>query len=160
GFPRVLEAVARAYREKPDDIARSVEQLVEGVNRLERIEPADGALDPDLPRRASEMLLRHVGMDDGGLGGAPKFSHPSVFQLFPRQHVATGRQDLLDAALLTCVRMHQGGMYDQIGGGFHRYSVDARWLVPHFEKMLYDNAQLPRLYLDAYQLTADPVHRQ
>jgi hypothetical protein len=160
GFPRVLEAVARAYREKPDDVARAVEQLVEGVNRLERIAEPSGTIDPDLPRRAAEMLLRHVDSEDGGLGGAPKFPHASAFQLFLRQHVATGRRDLLDATLLTCARMHQGGLYDQVGGGFHRYSVDARWLVPHFEKMLYDNAQLPRLYLDAYQVTGDAALRR
>jgi uncharacterized protein YyaL (SSP411 family) len=159
GFPRVLDGVARAWRERPDDVARSVEQLRIGLARLEAVQPADGALDPTLPQRAAEALLQHVDLDQGGLGGAPKFPHAAAFQLFLRQHRVSGRQDLLDAVRLTCTRMANGGMYDQIGGGFHRYSVDARWLVPHFEKMLYDNAQLPRLYLEAWQVTGDPTLR-
>jgi uncharacterized protein YyaL (SSP411 family) len=159
GFPRVLDGVARAWRERPDDVARSVDQLRTGLARMEAVEPTDGVLDPTLPRRAAEALLQHVDMDQGGLGGAPKFPHAPAFQLFLRQHRATGRQDLLDAVRLTCTRMANGGMYDQIGGGFHRYSVDARWFVPHFEKMLYDNAQIPRLYLEAWQVTRDPAQR-
>jgi uncharacterized protein YyaL (SSP411 family) len=159
GFQRVLDGVARAWRERPDDVARSVDQLRTGLARMEAVEPTDGVLDPTLPRRAAEALLQHVDMDQGGLGGAPKFPHAPAFQLFLRQHRATGRQDLLDAVRLTCTRMANGGMYDQIGGGFHRYSVDARWFVPHFEKMLYDNAQIPRLYLEAWQVTRDPAQR-
>ena len=108
---------------------------------------------PTLPARAATALLGHVDLSNGGLGGAPKFPHGQVFQLFLRHHVATGRADLIDAVTLTCARMAAGGMYDQVGGGFHRYSVDERWLVPHFEKMLYDNALLPALYLDAFQAT-------
>src|SRR6266436_547818 len=134
GFPRVLEAVARAHRERPADVAKSVEQILSG--------------------------LAHVERADGGLGGAPKFPHASAFQLLLRQHRATGGPALLEAALLTCDRMAKGGVYDHIGGGFHRYAVDARWLVPHFEKMLYDNAQLPRLYLEAYQVTGEPELRR
>src|SRR5581483_243719 len=108
---------------------------------------------PTLPRRAAEALLAHVDHTYGGLGGAPKFPQTSALQLFLRQHRAGAHPGLLDAVLLACDHMARGGIYDQIGGGFHRYSVDARWLVPHFEKMLYDNAQIPRVYLEAYQLT-------
>jgi len=156
GFPRVLEAVARAWRERPDDVARSVDQLLAGLARMEESRPTDRALDPTLPRQAAEALLRHVDTSQGGLGGAPKFPHTSAFQLFLRQHRATGSPALLRAVLLTCEKMAKGGVYDQVGGGFHRYAVDAQWLVPHFEKMLYDNAQLPRLYLEAFQATGDP----
>jgi uncharacterized protein len=159
-FPRVLEAVARAYRERPADVAGSAAQLLAGLARLEEARPVEGALDADLPRRAAEALLRHVDGDDGGLGNAPKFPHTQAFQLLLRQHRATGNRAFLEAVLLTCARMAQGGVYDQIGGGFHRYSVDARWLVPHFEKMLYDNAQLPRLYLEAYQVTGAGSRRR
>src|SRR5262249_22311371 len=95
-----------------------------------------------------------------GLGGAPKFPHAQVFQLLLRQYRATGQDDLLRAVRVTCERMAAGGVYDQIGGGFHRYSVDARWLVPHFQKMLYDNAQRRRLYLGAFQVTGDPGFRR
>ena len=160
GFPRVLEAVARAYRERPDDVARTVEQIVAGLARFERAQATERPLDSTLPRRAAEALLAHVDRADGGLGGAPKFPHTSAFQLFLRQHRATGNPALLEAVLLTCDRMAKGGVYDQVGGGFHRYAVDARWLVPHFEKMLYDNAQLPRLYMEAYQVTGEPVLRR
>jgi uncharacterized protein YyaL (SSP411 family) len=160
GFPRVLEAVARAYRERPDDVARASEQLLEGIVSMEPRGAAAAALDATLPRRAAEALLAHVDWVHGGLGGAPKFPHPQALQLFLRQYAATGRREYLEAVQLTCVRMATGGVYDQIGGGFHRYAVDQRWLVPHFEKMLYDNAQLPRLYLDAYLLTGDAELRR
>ena len=160
GFPRILQAVARAFHERPDDVAKSVDQILAGLARSEQVRAGGGALDPALPARAAEALLAHVDRDDGGLGGAPKFPHTSAFQLFLRQHRATRNAGLLDAVLVTCNRMANGGVYDQIGGGFHRYSVDAHWLVPHFEKMLYDNAQIPRLYLEAYQVTGHaPLRR-
>jgi uncharacterized protein YyaL (SSP411 family) len=159
GFPRVLRAVAQAYRERRADVLRATDDLVAGVDRLDAsVESA--SLDPTLPGRAAEALLRHVDREHGGLGGAPKFPHTQALQLLLRQYVKTGQSDLLEAVTLTCARMAAGGMYDQIGGGFHRYAVDERWLVPHFEKMLYDNAQLPRLYLDAHQVTAAPEFRQ
>ena len=160
GFPRVLEAIARAYRERPADVEKAVAQLTAGVAQVDETAAPAGTLDPTIPRRAAEALLAHVDLDHGGLGGAPKFPHTQALQLLLRQHRATGRQDLLDAVLLSCAGMARGGMYDQIGGGFHRYSVDAAWLVPHFEKMLYDNAQLPRLYLEAFQVTGDPELRR
>jgi uncharacterized protein YyaL (SSP411 family) len=159
GFPRVLAAVAQAYREKPDDIARSVGALLDGIQRADEL-GTSSTLDPTLPGRAADALLQHVDTSNGGLGTAPKFPHTQAFQLLLRHYVRTGRAALVDAVTLTCRGMAEGGMYDQIGGGFHRYSVDARWLVPHFEKMLYDNAQLPRLYLDAFQVTGEPFFRQ
>ncbi len=159
GFPRVLEAMARAHRERPAEVQQSAAQILEGLSRVDTGAPGSGALDGALPRRAAEALLRHVDRDHGGLGGAPKFPHTQAFQLLLRQGCRAGDRAMVDAVLVTCERMARGGVYDQIGGGFHRYSVDARWLVPHFEKMLYDNAQLPRLYLEAYQVTADPAWR-
>ena len=160
GFPRVLRAVAQAYRERSADVARASSDILAGMERLEASAPTSASIDPTLPTHAADALLKHVDGVNGGLGGAPKFPHPQVFQLFLRRHAATGRSDLLEAVRLTCDRMAAGGMYDQIGGGFHRYSVDERWLVPHFEKMLYDNAQLPRLYLDAYQVTGADEYRR
>ncbi len=160
GFPRVLEAISRAFREQPEDVAKAVAQLVGGVQRSEEGPRSADALDPTLPRRAAEALVRHVDTVHGGLGGAPKFPHTRAFQLLLRQWRATGRQELLDAVTLTARRMADGGIYDHVGGGFHRYSVDARWLVPHFEKMLYDNAEIPRLYLELFQVTGDPAYRR
>jgi uncharacterized protein YyaL (SSP411 family) len=155
GFPRVLDAVARAYHERPDDITKSAGQILDRLAGLETVAGSEAPLDPTLPQRAAEALVRHVDRDEGGLGGAPKFPHPAVFQLFLRRHRVTKDPALLDAVTLTATRMAAGGIYDHVGGGFHRYSVDARWLVPHFEKMLYDNAQIPRMYLEAYQLTGE-----
>jgi uncharacterized protein YyaL (SSP411 family) len=155
GFPRVLRAVAQAYRERPDEVARATSDLVAGIAGAEQPAVSTDALDPTLPGRAADALVRHVDADNGGLGGAPKFPHAQVFQMFLRRWTVTRRPELLEAVRLTCSKMAAGGMYDHIGGGFHRYSVDERWLVPHFEKMLYDNAQLPRLYLDAWLATGD-----
>jgi hypothetical protein len=160
GFPRVLEAVARTYRERPTEVERSVQRILTELARTEQMGPGGTSVDPALPRRAAEALLEHVDSTDGGLGGAPKFPHAAAFQLLLRQFHATGNRRLLEAVVLTCERMARGGVYDQVGGGFHRYAVDAHWLVPHFEKMLYDNAQLPRLYLEAYQVTGDPALRR
>jgi uncharacterized protein YyaL (SSP411 family) len=160
GFPRVLKAVIDAWRERPDDVRRSVADIGHGLARLESATPTGQPLDPTVPRRAAEALLQHADREDGGLGGAPKFPHTQAFQLLLRQHRATGDPALLSAVRVTCDHMARGGIYDQIGGGFHRYAVDARWLVPHFEKMLYDNAQLPRLYLEAFQATRDALYRR
>src|SRR5439155_12565194 len=159
GFPRVLQPVARAYREQPDEVAGSVDRIFSALEGVAQQRPSEGPLDPTLPRRAAEGLLGLVDRHHGGLGGAPKFPHAAVFQLLLRHHRATGRRDALDAVRLTCERMARGGLYDQIGGGFHRYTVDAEWLVPHFEQMLYDNAQPPRLHLEAFQATAEPRPR-
>jgi uncharacterized protein YyaL (SSP411 family) len=160
GFPRVLEAIAHVFRERPEDVARAVEQIKAGIRSLDDVLPTAGALDAHLPQLAAEALLEHVDQTFGGLGHAPKFPNTSAFQLLLGQAHATGNGRMLDAVELTCRRMAQGGMYDQIGGGFHRYSVDQRWLVPHFEKMLYDNVQIPRLYLELFQKTGDAFHRR
>jgi len=101
GFPRVLEAISRAYRERPDEVAKAVDQLLAGLARSEQIRRRDGELDPGLPRRAAEALLAHVDRQEGGLGGAPKFPHSTAFQLFLRQHRASGNAALLEAVVLT-----------------------------------------------------------
>jgi uncharacterized protein YyaL (SSP411 family) len=160
GFPKLRVAVAKAFPEKPVDVARAVGQLVDGVGRSDEVAAPADTLDDTLPRRAADALLEHVDREHGGLGSAPKFPHAPAFRLMLRQYVAGGRPALLDAVTLTTSQMAAGGMRDQIGGGFHRYSVDERWLVPHFEKMLYDNAELPRLYLETFQVTGDPSCRQ
>src|SRR6185503_6034872 len=160
GFPRVLEGVARAYRERPDDVQKSIGQIMSGIERIEQATATDSPLEPTLPARAAEALLEHVDIHDGGIGNAPKFPHPAVFQLFLRQYRVNRDSRLLDAIRVTCERMARGGVYDQIGGGFHRYSVDAHWLVPHFEKMLYDNAQLARLYVHGWLATGNPEYRR
>jgi uncharacterized protein YyaL (SSP411 family) len=154
GFRRVLAAMARAYREKPDDVKKTVGQL---MSALRGMEPAAAGTPVD-ERLVTDAAARLAGAYDethGGLGQAPKFPNEAVLDLFLRAHRRTGESKYLDMVLHTLQQMARGGIYDQLGGGFHRYSVDAAWLVPHFEKMLYDNAQLVPLYLSAFQISDD-----
>lgn len=160
GFPRVLQAVQQAYREKPSELASNTRQLLEGLANLSRFESNAGALTRETISSAAEKLFGARDVTHGGLGDAPKFPNAPAFLLWLRQHLATGRADMLEAFEQTLTGMAQGGMYDQLGGGFHRYSVDAEWLVPHFEKMLYDNAQLVPLYLDGFVATGNPLYRR
>ncbi|HEY2387310.1 MAG TPA: thioredoxin domain-containing protein [Candidatus Binatia bacterium] len=159
GFPRVLAGVAQAYREKRDQVRESVEQLRGGLQKNE-LPPATADLPADLAVAAARALTRHYDADHGGIGGAPKFPNTMVFSLFLRAWHATGEEQFRTMAVDTVHRMAAGGIYDQLGGGFHRYSVDARWLVPHFEKMLYDNALLVRLALECWQATGGDAECQ
>ncbi len=152
-FPRVLQGVAQAYREKRDQVRESVAQLRDGLARAEQPPAATAALAPDVAVVAAHALARHYDGEHGGIGGAPKFPNTMVFALFLRAWHAGGDDRFRRMTVDTLHRMAAGGIYDQLGGGFHRYSVDARWLVPHFEKMLYDNALLVRLALETYQAT-------
>ena len=106
------------------------------------------------------MLARTFDREYGGWGGAPKFPQPAVIEFALRRYLATGDTTMLDMVTTTLDAMARGGIYDQLGGGFHRYSTDGFWLVPHFEKMLYDNAQLARVYLHAWQVTGDELYRR
>lgn len=159
GFPRVLETLTRAWRESRDEVTRATQQIMAGLDRQSRFEAKPEALHADTVARGAERLLQHCDPELGGIGDAPKFPNVPVFALLLRRYGATGRPELLDAVRTTLTAMARGGIYDQLGGGFHRYSVDAHWLVPHFEKMLYDNAQLAPLYLDAFVVTGDPLYR-
>ena len=159
GFPRVLETIARAWRDGRDDVRRSTEQLLAGLDRLSHFDANADAVHPDTVARGAERLLQHCDPDDGGIGDAPKFPNVPVFALLLRRWQATGRSEYLDAVTRTLTAMARGGIHDHLGGGFHRYSVDAHWLVPHFEKMLYDNVQLAPLYLDAFLATGDTLYR-
>ena len=159
GFPRVLETLARAWRDSRDEVTRSTQQLMAGLGKLSRFDAKPDALHPDTVARGAERLLQHCDPDEGGIGDAPKFPNVPVFALLLRHHQATRRAELLQAVTRTLTAMARGGIHDQLGGGFHRYSVDAHWLVPHFEKMLYDNVQLAPLYLDAFLVTGDPLYR-
>ena len=160
GFPRVLEGIARAYRESRDEVVRSTQQLKEGLARLSSFEPKPDALRQDTVARAAERLLQHCDPEHGGIGDAPKFPNAPVIALFLRRWQATSRPELLAAATGALTGMARGGIYDHLAGGFHRYSVDAQWLVPHFEKMLYDNVQLVPLYLDSWVATRDESYRE
>jgi uncharacterized protein YyaL (SSP411 family) len=155
GFRRLLLAVARAYRDKPQDVEKTVAQVMAALTGMENHRSTKEPLDAAIVMTAAAVLARAYDETNGGVGDAPKFPNEGVLELFLRAYRDGGDRRYLDMVLHTLRQMAWGGIYDQVGGGFHRYSVDARWLVPHFEKMLYDNAQLVPLYLSAYQLTGD-----
>jgi uncharacterized protein len=154
-FRRVLAAVAEAYRDRPNDVRETAAKLVAAVRGVDAGRDSGRPLDGALVEQAADSLSAAYDSRFGGIGRAPKFPNCSVFSLFLRAYHRTGRAVFLDMTTHTLRRMAQGGIYDHLGGGFHRYAVDDRWLVPHFEKMLYDNAQLARLYLDAFRASGD-----
>ncbi|MFQ6020210.1 MAG: thioredoxin domain-containing protein, partial [Dehalococcoidia bacterium] len=160
GFPRVLQAVAEAYRTKREDVTRSAQQMASQLRQAAQSRPSPEPLTADILDQAYRSLDSRFDRQDGGFGAAPKFPQPMAHEFLLRYHHRSGESNALAMVELTLERMARGGMYDQIGGGFHRYSTDAVWLVPHFEKMLYDNALLSRLYLHAYQLTDRPLYRR
>jgi uncharacterized protein YyaL (SSP411 family) len=147
-FRQVLEAVARAYRERPAEVARSAEQLVEAVRSSSSLAPSNEPLTDSVLSEAARGLTHSFDPKWGGFGGAPKFPPASSLEFLLRRGELEPVTKTLDA-------MAAGGMYDLVGGGFHRYSVDEQWLVPHFEKMLYDNALLIPAYLHAFVVTGD-----
>jgi uncharacterized protein YyaL (SSP411 family) len=159
GFPRVLAGVAQAYRDRRGDVDKNADQLRQMLQR-KIVPPQQGPLTPDLLDRATQGILTSIDWTEGGFGGAPKFPQPMSLEFLLRSYVRSGAGQALEAAELTLDKMAAGGIYDHLGGGFHRYATDRIWLVPHFEKMLYDNAQLARVYLQAYLVTGKPRYRQ
>ena len=155
GFPRVLLSVARAWAERRRDILASAGEMTERLQAMGSVPAGEGALEVGLLDGAARGLLRSFDPRHGGFGKAPKFPHPMDLKVLLRQHARTGDAEALHAARQTLDKMARGGIYDHLGGGFARYSTDDRWLVPHFEKMLYDNALLTSTYLEAYQVTGD-----
>ncbi|HYY46608.1 MAG TPA: thioredoxin domain-containing protein [Candidatus Angelobacter sp.] len=158
-FRRVLTAVAETFSSRPQEVEATAGQVREFLHRP-AIPLAAGSLSPALLDEAYARVARDYDATHGGFGGAPKFPQPMVIEFLLRTHARTHDAAALRMASHTLQAMAAGGMYDQLGGGFHRYSVDDRWLVPHFEKMLYDNALLPRAYLDAWQVTGEATFRR
>jgi uncharacterized protein len=154
-FRQILEAVASAYRERRDDVAQSAAQLVEAVRSSSEVPASTEPLTEALLSQATANLRRVFDPEWGGFGGAPKFPPASVLEFLLRR----GELDL-GLVTKTLDAMAAGGMYDLVGGGFHRYSVDEQWLVPHFEKMLYDNALLVPAYLHAWVVTEEERYRR
>jgi hypothetical protein len=160
GFPRILIALAEAYRERREEVEQSASGLLGELRRLDLTQPQESDLGFDILDHAATDLMQRLDPADGGFGRAPKFPPSMTLSFLLHQYHRTKETRLLEAAELTLVKMARGGMYDQLGGGFHRYSVDDKWLVPHFEKMLYDNALLSRVYLDAFLLTGKDFYKQ
>jgi uncharacterized protein len=164
GFPRVLISVAEAYRAQRDEIENSAEGMVGELKRLDRIAPPKGEPESELryeiADQAATNLARALDPINGGFGNKPKFPPSMALEFLLRHYHRTKDAGALKAVELTLNKMARGGMYDQLGGGFHRYSVDEKWLVPHFEKMLYDNALLSRVYTDAFLATGNEFYKR
>ena len=155
GFGSLCRQLAQSWKEKPKDIESAADNFMTNLSRLERVtEPSQ--ISKSILDEAAVNLLQIADTSYGGFGQAPKFPNASNLSFMFRYSKLSGISKFKDFALLTLKKMANGGIFDQIGGGFHRYSTDARWLVPHFEKMLYDNALLPIVYCEAYQITKDP----
>jgi uncharacterized protein len=159
-FKRLLLTLVDAWQDRRDEVNHSAGQMTEHLQHLGRPPAQQGEPGPDLLRNAANQLRHVFDPVHGGFGQAPKFPHPMDLRVLLRVWKRFGDEDALRMARLTLDHMARGGMYDQLGGGFHRYSTDDRWLVPHFEKMLYDNALLAVAYLEAYQATGDAFYRQ
>jgi uncharacterized protein len=160
-FRQVLAGVAEAYQNRREDVDHSATELTKTLKRdLLNIGGDDSALNTDLLDAAITRIQRNFDDSYGGFGPAPKFPQQMNLEFLLRSYARTHDQNALDMVTFTLQKMARGGIYDQVGGGFHRYSVDAIWLVPHFEKMLYDNAQLSRVYLHAWQITGDEFYKR
>ena len=160
GFPRLVTAISDAYRDQRGQIEETTKQITEKMGQTNQLTKSNTLLTVDILHTAYNNLATSFDYQNGGVGMAPKFPQPMALEFLLRYNHHGFSERALEMVSLTLDNMAQGGIYDQIGGGFHRYSTDAYWLVPHFEKMLYDNAQLARLYLHAYLVTGRPMYRR
>ncbi|GMV99461.1 MAG: hypothetical protein AMXMBFR84_06000 [Candidatus Hydrogenedentota bacterium] len=161
GFGTLLNSIIELWKNDRQRALQGAEQITEAIQQAMAPRPAgEHELSMELFDRATRELRGTYDPNYGGFGGAPKFPNGPAMHLLLRECARTGDKDLLDMVNHTLTRMYYGGMWDHLGGGFCRYSVDERWLVPHFEKMLYDNAQLVQVYLEAYQVTDNPLFRK
>ena len=160
GFPRVLTSIANIYRTRRSDVTQATTQLLARLQQNNQVRSHTDLLSKDILNEAYLHLVDAFDEQNGGFGGAPKFPQPMIYDFLLHYHYSTRSDKALQMVELSLEKMARGGMYDQVGGGFHRYSTDSYWLVPHFEKMLYDNALLSRLYLHAYQATGRPFYRR
>ncbi len=155
GFRAVLERLSEAWRQDRSRVEASGDQVIEQLREYASLSPGTTTPGREVLDRAFQAFRRVFDPELGGFGRAPKFPRPSIHNFLVRYYAATKNEEALEMVLATLREMVKGGMNDQIGGGFHRYSVDERWFVPHFEKMLYDQAQLAVSYLEAFQITRD-----
>ena len=159
GFPRLLLTIAEAWKMRRKEVQENAQTLRQHLSQ-KMPNGGSGSLGTEILDQAVRALSGRFDPREGGFGGAPKFPASMVIDFLLRYHHRTGDEQALEMATFTLDKMAYGGLYDQVGGGFHRYSTDDRWLVPHFEKMLYDNALLARVYLDAWRLTQKPLYRR
>jgi uncharacterized protein YyaL (SSP411 family) len=159
-WQQILGSIAEAWNSKREELLNSALDIAGELRRVGRTEFAPAALSHEQLDAAFASFVRSFDAKNGGFGGAPKFPPSMSLEFLLRYWKRTGNENALEMVKQTAVKMASGGIYDQLGGGFHRYAVDAIWLVPHFEKMLYDNAQLIRIYLHLYQITGEEMFRR
>ena len=160
GFPRILESLAEAYRSQRNVVEENAARISSSLNPASDLVGGRSDLDDGIIDAAFQSYATAFDETHGGFGSAPKFPSSMALSLLLRHHRSSGDASALEMVDLTLNRMARGGVYDQLGGGFHRYSVDERWHVPHFEKMLYDNALLSAVYGEAYQATGNQFYLQ
>ncbi len=160
GFRRVLNTISEAYQERRNEVVKNAHTLIEQINSQSTRADAEGQIDLELLEQAQSGIASRFDANHGGFGSAPKFPPSMTIDFLLRHHHRTDNEVSLQMANLTLHKMAFGGIFDHLGGGFHRYSTDDRWLVPHFEKMLYDNALLGRVYIDAFQVTRLPLYQR
>jgi hypothetical protein len=156
GFRRVLESIAAAYREKRDDVLQSADSVMTALSHAESFAGRSAAFSPRLIDSIVDSAVRMFDLRHGGFGTAPKFPHSAALDLILDRYARSGESSLRTVIETTLDKMARGGVYDQLAGGFHRYSVDEKWIVPHFEKMSYDNSELLKNYVHGYQATGVP----
>jgi uncharacterized protein YyaL (SSP411 family) len=160
GFKRILIGVAESFKTRRAEVDTSAQALEDAVAKAEVFKTARGEFDAGVVDSVIESALSMFDEKHGGFGQAPKFPHASATDLLLERYQSTGAKSLLHVAERTLTGMAQGGVYDQVAGGFHRYSVDERWCVPHFEKMTYDNSELLKNFLHGYQVTGNSLFRE
>ncbi len=160
GFKRILRGVAESFQTRRAEIDTSAQALEEAVAKAEVFKTARGTFDAGVVDSVIESALSMFDKKHGGFGQSPKFPHASAVDLLLERYQSTGAKSLLHVADRTLTGMAEGGVYDQLAGGFHRYSVDERWCVPHFEKMTYDNSELLKNFLHGYQVTGKALFRE
>ena len=160
GFRRILEAVAAGFRDRRPEVEEAASRLADAVKNAEMFTGARGELDSRAVGDQTESIVGLFDSRNGGFGRSPKFPHPAAIDLLLERYQGSGDNRALQVAAFTLEKMGSGGVYDQLAGGFHRYSVDERWCVPHFEKMSYDNSELLKNFLHGFQVTRTPLLRE
>src|SRR5581483_5470366 len=152
-FKRVLLSISAAYQDKNADVMEQARMLESAISQAESFAGRSATFSPKVIADIVDSCRKMFDSHHGGFGNAPKFPHPAALDLIMDQYTRTGDPELREIFVSTLEKMGRGGVYDQLAGGFHRYSVDERWIVPHFEKMVYDNSELLKNYVHAYQAT-------
>jgi len=152
-FKRVLQSIADAYHQKNTEVVDQAQMVEMAISRAESFAGGSGEFSPTIIDAIVDAAVKMFDSHNGGFGSAPKFPHPAVLDLLIDQYARSEKEELRDLFVSTLEKMARGGVYDQLAGGFHRYSVDEHWIVPHFEKMCYDNSELLKNYVHAYQVT-------